>query len=68
LYYKWQERFFAGALEGFKQGKDGPSRSEQRKLEEQSQKIDRMKDVIAEITAENIALKKHLGIDARRSR
>jgi transposase-like protein len=61
LYYTWQERFFAGALEGFKQSKQGPSTAEQRKLDEQARQIDRMKSVIAEITAENIDLKKNFG-------
>ncbi len=30
LYYHWQERFFAGALEGFKRGRDGPTGAEER--------------------------------------
>jgi transposase len=60
-YYKWQERFFEGALEGFKRGKDGPTAAEQRKLEEQERRIEKMQSVIAEITAENIDLKKTLG-------
>ncbi|HMO23161.1 MAG TPA: transposase [Candidatus Melainabacteria bacterium] len=61
LYYHWQERFFEGALEGFKRTKHGPSSAEQRRLDEQSRKIDRMQSVISEITAENIDLKKSIG-------
>lgn len=61
LYYKWQERFFEGALEGMKRVKHGPSSAEQRRLDEQSRKIERMQNVIAEITAENIDLKKSIG-------
>lgn len=61
LYYHWQERFFEGALEGFKRTKHGPSSAEQRKLDEQTRKIERMQNVISEITAENIDLKKSIG-------
>lgn len=61
LFYKWQEKFFAGALEGFRQSKSGPSSAELRKIESQTKEIDRMKSVIAEITAENIDFKKKLG-------
>lgn len=61
LYYHWQERFLDGALEGFKRTKHGPSSAEQRKLDEQARKIERMQNVISEITAENIDLKKSIG-------
>jgi transposase-like protein len=61
-YYHWQERFFEGAREGLRRTqKDGPTRAEQRRLDEQAKQIDRMKSVIAEITAENIDFKKTLG-------
>lgn len=65
LFYQWREKFFEGALEGFKRGKNCPSSLEQRKLESQEKEIGRMKDVIAEITSENITLKKRLGIKGR---
>ncbi|NDC37720.1 MAG: transposase [Proteobacteria bacterium] len=61
LYYHWQERYFEGALEGFKRTKHGPTSAEQRKLDEQPRKIERMQNVISEITAENIDLKKSIG-------
>jgi transposase-like protein len=61
LFYQWQEKFFAGALEGLRRSKNGPSSAEQRKIESQGREIDRMKTVIAEITAENISFKKNLG-------
>lgn len=61
LFYQWQERFFEGALEGMKRAKHGASSAEQRKLDEQARQLDRMKSVIAEITAENIDFKKKLG-------
>ena len=61
LFYKWQEKFFEGALEGFRQSKDGPTKAEQRRIEQLERSNERMKSVIAEITAENIDLKKTLG-------
>jgi transposase-like protein len=61
LFYQWQERFFEGALESFQRGRSGPSSAEQRKIESQAKELDRMKSVIAEITAENIDFKKKLG-------
>lgn len=69
-FYQWQEKFFEGALAGFeKKSKlsNGLSAAEQRKLEELQSDNGRMKDVIAEITSENIAYKKkNLGLDFRR--
>ena len=61
LFYKWQEKFFDGALEGFRRGKDGPSSAELRKIELLEKENGRMKSVIAEIAAENIDFKKKLG-------
>lgn len=70
-FYSWQEQFFEGALKGFekksKQGQGVLSAAEQRELLELRSETDRMKSVIAEITAENIAYKKkNLGLDFRR--
>ena len=61
IFYKWQDRFFEGAVEGLRRPAKGPSSAEQRKIDQQTKEIDRMKSVIAEITAENIAFKKSLG-------
>jgi transposase-like protein len=61
LFYKWQEKFFEGAVGGFKHGLSGVSSREQRQLEDLKHENTRMKDVIAEITAENIDFKKKLG-------
>jgi len=62
LFYKWQERFFEGAREGLERANRGSNASkEQRVIEGQQKELDRMKSVIAEITAENIELKKTLG-------
>ena len=62
LLYHWQEAFLAGAREGFERSKHGPSTAEHRKRDEQARQIDRMRSVIAEITAENIDLKKFWGV------
>lgn len=59
-FYGWQEQFFSAALAGFDK-KRGPQ-PQSAKNEERSQametEINRMREVIAEITAENIAFKK----------
>lgn len=58
-FYSWQESFFAGAMAGFekKRGPPAASKNDQR-VEELERDNNRMKDVIAEITAENVAFKK----------
>jgi transposase-like protein len=60
LYYKWQEQFLASAKEGLERGGGGPGKAELRKIEQQERELSRMKSVIAEITSENIDLKKNL--------
>ena len=61
IFYKWQERFFEGAVEGLRRPAKGASSAEQRKIEALERDNDRMKSVIAEITAENISFKKNFG-------
>jgi len=59
-FYGWQEQFFAAALSGFDK-KRGPKEQENkndRRVEELEADNNRMRDVIAEITAENVAFKK----------
>lgn len=61
-FYRWQESFFEGALSGLERRKNGPvSSAEQRKIEQLEKDNRRMKDVIAEITSENITIKKRIG-------
>jgi transposase len=61
-FYRWQEAFFQGALDGLERKKCGPiSTAEQRKIEQLETDNRRMKDVIAEITSENITIKKRIG-------
>ncbi len=57
-YYQWLRQTEQGALQAL-EGKlhDKPSRREERLRRE----LERMKDVVAEITAENVDLKKSLG-------
>jgi transposase-like protein len=61
-FYRWQDAFFEGALNGLERKKSGPvSTSEQRKIEQLEKDNLRMKDVIAEIASENITIKKRIG-------
>jgi len=60
-FYKWQEKFLAGALNNFKKSDDGPTKAELRKIEELEKKNARMQSVITEIVQENIELKKSFG-------
>jgi len=59
LYYKWQAEFFEAALSGFKEKSLGRTKAaEDREKVKMASEIQRMKDVIAEVVTENIALKK----------
>lgn len=61
-FYRWQEAFFEGAQDGLERKKSGPvSTAEHRKIEELENDNRKMKDVIAEITSENITIKKRIG-------
>lgn len=60
-FYRYQEQFLSGAHDAFKNPKDGPTKSELRKIESQDKEISRMKDVISEIVFENVDLKKRYG-------
>lgn len=59
-FYAWQEQFFEAALTGFdrKRGpKESTAKSDEREQAMEAE-IHRMREVIAEITAENVAFKK----------
>lgn len=60
-FYRYQEQFLNGALEAFKNPKDGPTKSEIRKIQSQEGEISRMRTVISEIIFENVDLKKRYG-------
>lgn len=59
LYYRWQQAFFHGALEGLTHHKNNKkaSRKEERLVAENQ----RLKEIIADIASENLQLKKSLG-------
>ena len=60
LYYRWQEQFFESALAGL-EGKGGSGKlgkGEIRRITELEAQNQRLKDVVAELTAENIDFKK----------
>lgn len=58
-FYRWQDLFFSGARKALEDsGTKGLTSKEQRELEGLKTENVRMKDVIAEITSENIGLKK----------
>lgn len=61
LFYRWQEIFFESALEGLERRKKKVSVGETRAMESLKAENTRMKDVIAEITSENIGFKKKFG-------
>lgn len=57
-YYKWQQVFFNGALEGLRHKKNGREASKEERLTAENE---RLKGVIAELATENLQLKKSLG-------
>jgi len=59
-FYDWQEIFFSSAQQGFdkKRGPQSGSAREDQKVLDLESEIHRMREVISEITAENIAFKK----------
>ena len=61
VYYRWLDYFYSAALDGFKNPKSGPSKPELNKITELERQNSKMKEVICEITSENILLKKTLG-------
>ena len=63
VFYRWQKEFFENGAAAF-QGKEppGPSgRGEQKRIEFLEKKIQTKDEVLAELMAEHIALKKSLG-------
>lgn len=62
VFYRWQEHFLEGAKEALENGKTGPSVSELRKISNLEQENLKLKNVIAEITSENIDFKKKFSV------
>ena len=62
-FYRWQELFFEGAIQGLETSKRGLSESRaDKQLEEKQRELDRMREVVLEIAAENVELKKSPGV------
>ena len=59
LYYRWQQTFLESALIGFKTPKGGANCAQLTKIEQLERDNQRLKNVIAEVTAENIEFKKN---------
>lgn len=55
-YYEWVRQAKRGALAGLKQGNRKPKGNEE--VVKQQQEIERLREVIAELSAENLGLKK----------
>lgn len=62
-YYQWRKRVEDSAMEGLKRK---PGKQKKDNTKEMEQELDRMRRVIAEITSENVFLKKYLGLDSRK--
>lgn len=61
LFYRWQKEFFENAAAAFQpKGRGRPARERQR-IEKLEKKIRTKDEVLAELLAEHIALKKSLG-------
>jgi transposase len=55
-FYAWEKRARQGALEGLRNGAKGRRKADQ--SEQLERDLDRLREVIAELSAENLALKK----------
>jgi transposase-like protein len=62
-FYRWQEQFFVGALANFESSKraSGVESQAQQKIEEQERELKRRQEVILELAAEVVTLKKTPG-------
>ena len=60
MFYNWKEKMLENSATVFND-KRGRKVATERKTEELQQEMARLKDTIAEITTENLALKKRLG-------
>ncbi len=60
MYYNWKEKLLENSATVFND-KRGRKPATERKAEELRQEVSRLKDTIAEITTENLQLKKKIG-------
>jgi len=60
-YYKWQKQFFTNGESAFERGNAGAIREKDRLIQTLKSKLSEKDQIIAEIAAENVSLKKTLG-------
>ena len=61
LFYRWQKEFFENGAAAFERRRNGPSSREQEKIGRLEAKLAYKDEVIAEIMADHVKLKKSLG-------
>jgi transposase-like protein len=61
MFYRWQKDFFENGALAFQQKNRANHQAEQERIEFLEKKIQRKDEVLAELMAEHIALKKSLG-------
>ena len=61
MFYRWQKDFFENGALAFQQKNRANHQAEQERIELLEKKIQRKDEVLAELMAEHIALKKSLG-------
>jgi transposase-like protein len=65
VFYAWQKRLFEGGVALFENGGGGPSKrqrdAQSRRIEALEAKLTQKNEVVAELMAEHVALKKSLG-------
>lgn len=63
-FYRWQELFFEGALQGLETTRRNGAETTkaEKQIEDQKPEIERMREVVLEIAAENVQLKKSPGV------
>jgi transposase len=61
VFYRWQKEFFENRAAAFQTKGRGDHQAEQERIEYLEKKIQRKDEVLAELMAEHIALKKDLG-------
>ena len=61
LFYRWQEQLFVNGAAALESKRHGERSEEQARLEKLQNKIRQKDEVLAELMAEHVALKKELG-------
>ena len=61
VFYRWQKEFFENGAAAFQSPSRGPRQPEQERIARLEKKIQTKDEVLAELMAEHIALKKSLG-------